>query len=308
MARKPLRNPMSCFLMMFTVSSLAAAQVAQGPAGARNAPPAPVDVAQAPKAKVAVKAQRNLAAPKSANAGELERILLQWERQSASIKTLKTDFTREDDLVVANDKRKYEGQAAFQRPDLAYLNLQELGAAKILQPMTERFVCTTTEVWQFDNESKQIFISPLANGKGLNAVNRGPMPFLFNFKVDMVTQRYRFALIESTPCAPGKPGRFILEVTPLLPTDIQDFKSAMVLLNRERFLPDAIKLRDPNGRDTRLYRFSNTEANVDIDPSRFKPQPLRGFKVVQNPVAANQPADGRPAVGAAPKRDRRPAR
>jgi TIGR03009 family protein len=300
MARMRIRNLTSFFVLLLAGTTLARAQVALGQTSSRPTPPA--RSAGAPATKSQVAAEPRPAAPDPARLAQLEKVLKGWEQRSARIKTLYTSFTRYDDLVVANDKRSFIGQAELKSPDLAYLNLQELDVKNKNQPepMTERIVCTGKEVWQYDNESKQIFIFPLAKDERKRAIEEGPLPFLFNFKVDEAKQRYRFQLLDSAPPAEGKPGVYILEITPLLPIDIQEFKTAWILLNRERFLPEAIKLWSPNGRDTRLYKFPNIQANVAIDPARFNPQPMAGFKVVRNPGAATPPRGAQPAVGAAP--------
>jgi TIGR03009 family protein len=292
------------------VAELAEAGQGQSPAAKQSA---------APSAKAAARSEAPAQAPPTdaAAAIQLERVLKGWEQKSSKIKTLSARFTRHDVMAVTGTTRTFEGWAELKSPDLAYLNLSEIPAVKgeKQDPLTERIVCTGKEVWQYDNETKQIFIFPLARDQARKAFEEGPLPFLFNFRVEQAKKRYRFSLgkvIAPEAAKPGlaaKSGLYVIHIEPLLAIDKQEFQLAQVLLNRETFLPEAIKLTAPNGKDTKLYKFPNIKDNVTVDDSYFIPKEFKGWKVVRNPeaggapAAAAQPAPGR---GAMPKNAQAP--
>jgi TIGR03009 family protein len=239
-------------------------------------------------------------AANNGNTKEMDDLLADWEKRSAQIKTLRATFTRSDKEAVAGVTRNFRGEAELKAPDLAYLDFREYVKPNELNAIHERIVCTGQEVLQYVAETKQIFVFPLAKQEKQRIMEEGPLPFLFNMKVQEAKRRYRMQLLKAQ-----NPNQYLIHIIPLQEMDKKGFKEALVLLNKETFLPDAIKMTGPNGKDTQTFKFLGIHVNQPVDESKFKAVAFRGWKVVVNPGpdgaagGGAQAAGGPPAAGAA---------
>ena len=102
-------------------------------------------------------------------------------------------------------------------------------------------------------------------------------------------------LIQETPTL------YVIQVKPLKEIDQAAFCQADVLLDKQKFLPDAIKLWVPNRADHQIYRFTGEgcyiRPNVPVDDKNFEGLELKGWDVIRNPNPAGRPLAGN-AVGA----------
>jgi TIGR03009 family protein len=254
---------------------------------------APNNAPRSKNAPAPVQAQARPTPPNPADVQKMEELLKEWEKHSAKITSLSTKCTRFDSLVVVNDSVEYLGEAFLMFPDRAYLNFCEVDSkTKKIAPITERILCTGEEVLLYRASTKQIFVYPLPKNQQQKAFQQGPLPFLFNFNVADAKRRYHFELM---PIA--QPDVHCIRIIPLAGEDREAFSEALILLNKTRFLPQAIKLISPNGKDFQLYKFPNIEVNGSIDPSKFVPVKFQGWQVVNNPSPGAQPAGGGPAEG-----------
>jgi len=240
---------------------------------------------------------------------QMEQLLVLWEKQSARLTTLDVGFDRVDKSDAWGDE-KYKGRAYFQAPNLACIHTQKVEDKKAVDQ--ERIVCSGKDVYQYNFETRQIFVFPLDKDQRKKALEEGPLPFLFNMKADEVKQRYQMQLLNQDERA------YLIGVLPRLKEDRAVFSQAFLQLNKKNFLPDRLLLVSPNGKDTQDYVFSGVSANQKVDPNLFRGVKVAGWKEIYNPTpeqmqkavddargprverGARQPAVGRAGAGTAP--------
>ncbi len=229
-------------------------------------------------------------------ARKMEELLVQWEQRSQNDKTLYAQFTRTDKSDAWPTPKKFEGQALLQSPNLACLDFQEVTKDHPKGTFHERIICSTdSKVYQFLGPTKQVFVYPLAREERRRALEEGPLPFLFNMKVDEAKRRYHMDLVQERPAANGKAGAYVIRIIPIQAIDREEFSQALVLLNQETFLPDALQLYSPSGKDTKTFVFKKVVRNATLLPSNFDGAGMaakfraQGYKVVENPDASGRP-------------------
>jgi TIGR03009 family protein len=272
---------------------------AQNPAQGVRPQPAPAEGGQA----------QNVPAP--IDPKKLEVLLNTWEQNSANLRTLDVRMTRTDRSPAWDEDDHYEGRAMFKTPNRAWLDFRKekevkdpkTGAKTLKFVPHERIVCTGTEVWQYRCDTSQIFIYPLEKDVQQRALEEGPLPFLFNFKVAEAKKRYVMTLVDDAPGAPT------IRIIPLLEIDKQSFKVAWVTLDRQVFLlPRRIFLVAPDGKSSKDFQLQLAPqvANCDVRDENFRPdtrpEATKGWKIVRNPGGDEKPAASRPAPAAAPAR------
>ncbi|HMB03248.1 MAG TPA: outer-membrane lipoprotein carrier protein LolA [Isosphaeraceae bacterium] len=242
----------------------------------------------------------------TANPGRMARLLQLWERQSARLKTLDVKIERTDKNPAWGEDEHYVGRALLMSPDLAWLDFQKVafkGGKPVLdkdgKPMLtpwERIISTGEEVWQYRNETKQIFIYPLEKQPQKRALEEGPLPFLFNFREADARQRYEMSLMEEND------KHYWIGIRPKLVMDQDAFKQAFVKLDKEVLLPVRIYLLAPDGKSTKNFTLKREEMrlNKEIPPQNFRGQVMAGWKVIDNREGEGVPARGRPEPAAAP--------
>jgi TIGR03009 family protein len=254
-------------------------------------------MAQTAPAQKAAVAQQSQAAQKSAApakspeevarlAARMELLLKAWEQRSSQVKELDAAFTRQDKSPAWQEESEYQGRALLKSPDLAFLNFDKLEPVKKTYSHYERIICTGKEVFHYQTASKQIFIYPLNAEERARALEEGPLPFLFNMKADKAKQRYKMELFSE------KDNYAWIQIFPLEKIDQETFSKVYVQLNTQRFLPDRLIIFAPNGKDTQDYKFSTIKMNSGIAANNFEGVLPKGWDVVRNPSAGQQPAPG----------------
>lgn len=276
----------------------------QGPAGAQAAAKPP--------------------APDPAALKKMEQLLALWEQRSSQITTLDASFDRVDESKVWDEVTYYKGRALLKNPSLACLNLERVDAGRKKTIFYERIICTGKEVWQYDGSSRQITVFPLQQNQQQRALQQGPLPFLFDMRVAEVKARYDLVLAAENDQV------YRIQIWPKLPIDRDSFSVAIVDLNKQKFLPDALHLLSSNGKDMQRYYFTTgqvtvgkikvdasgkIQANAPINDVNFQGKPWPNWKVVVNPPAdapppaATPPGPGprvrQPAMGQAAPANRR---
>jgi TIGR03009 family protein len=219
---------------------------------------------------------------------KMDELLGEWERRSATVKTLDAKFVREDIDAAWKDKTTYSGRAIMKSPNLAFLDLQRVREdGKTLVP-DNQIRCTGTEVYHYREATKQIFIYPLSEQDRQRALEEGPLPFLFNTRAEEIKRRYLLNLHSETE------NSYIIQIIPRETIDRDYYSQAWVQLNKRTFLPDRLRLDSPNGKDTSTYRFTEIRSNVEVNDKNFAGMLLKGWKVNRESLYA----DGQPARGA----------
>lgn len=227
-----------------------------------------------------------------ATTARMEELLQAWAQRSARTKTLDASYTRVDRSPVWSLETHYKGRALLVAPNLACIDLQKAKPKPGEDPFHERIICTGDKVYHYQ-ATKQIFIYPLDQQDRKRALEEGPLPFLFNMRVEEAKKRYKMILVREDS------SHVLIQIIPLLPIDRENFIQAVVRLDKEKFLPEALTLVEPNGKDTQNYAFTKIDRDVEIKESNFKPPlPTRttmtGWKVIDN--TTSNPAPAAPAA------------
>lgn len=248
----------------------------------------------------------------------LERILMEWEARSSKIQTLQAEFSHYyyDEVFGQRDPNTGRvkaqlgrGELVFESPDKGVFRVydgEKRGLLDLIEKDRERWVCTGTEVYQYDNRLKQVTITPLPPEMRGTAISQGPLPFIFGMKAQQAKQRYRMLL---RPLKEQRPQDVLIEVHPLRSQDLENFSRAFVILDTKSYLPRAIQVDEPRAASAQgaksdqpvsrsVYVFHDSKGrstiavNLRISGSEFS-TPTRGYHVVRNEALVSD--DGAPA-------------
>ena len=279
------------------VLAVAATQAFCGDAGAQTQPlrgraasAVPAPAAATSPVPAAPSPRQQVAAPDPV---KMKQLLRDWERESATLKTLDVAIKRIDKSAAWGDE-EYQGRAILRSPNLAWLDFQKVeveGDQRKLKPH-ERIVCTGTEVWQYRSDTKQVFIFPLEKQAQKRALEEGPLPFLFNMRAAEAEARYKMDLtVEAKEY-------YVISVVPKEKIDQESFSKAFLKLNKATYLPDQIFLLSPDGRSTKQFYLSNVARNKAVSNDNFVGKPMgKPWSMVRDPVndgGANRAAQARP--------------
>ncbi len=228
---------------------------------------------------------------------ELEKILIDWERESGKVTKLKGEFNRVVYDSVFEVAKCATGNYAFEAPDkgrMDFLPDQEAASkapGKVrrgevdftLQADEPRvWVCDGEQILAIDPTKKEynrIRIPAPYRGKN---ISDGPLPFLFGMNAEKMKQRY---VLE-----PGRlhnPARLIHIVAyPRMPSEQREYRMAEVLLDPQTFMPRAIQLLGTSDNTQTVYMFTKHEKpNILSLSNPFKPS-LFGYKLMLDEEAA----------------------
>ncbi len=245
---------------------------------------------------------------------QMQQLLRDWEAKSAKLKTLEVSIYRIDKLADWDDEEHYTGSAAFEAPQLAYLNFRKVKLQTQADPKNkkrvvpvvnkdnqivstphEKIVATANnEVWHYRYEVAQVLIYPLNKDERKRAIEEGPLPFLFNMRAAEANKRYQMTLQGEDEKS------YLVKILPLLKEDQESFCIAWIYLDRKFLLPTRIFLVSPDKKSSKDYRLSNIKANAKggVDPRKFVGVVPPQWKVERNPAGEPKAAQ-RPARGAA---------
>ncbi len=259
---------------------------------------------------------------------DMQRLLLDWQGQSAKLKSLEVSIYRIDKDPAWNEEEHYIGSAAFRHPQLAFLDFRKVKLQPRPDPKDknkkvyvaakkkngtidaapfETIVCTGQEVWHYRYDVTQIFIYPLDKNQRKRALEEGPLPFLFNMRAAEAQQRYDMVLRSENE------KHYLVEILPKLPEDKESFSVAWVYLDKNYLLPTRIALLAPDRKSSKDFHLSNIQPNKAVEDRKFVGvDPGKPWKVERNPAAmqaaapAKAQAPRRPPVGNAAQRPRDP--
>ena len=209
---------------------------------------------------------------------ELQKILEEWEKKSALIKSLHGKHTRVVYNLVFEVEKLAEGKFYLQTPDKGRIDLVGLSPKKgevskrigksgkpfrLETDRAEKWICDGIEIKMVNEEEKSYEATDLPRHlRGTNIVN-GPLPFLFGMKAEETKRRYKLELIPTKNYEVHT-----LRVVPRLRNDADNYQEAFVRLEKTRFLPTAVKLVDPTGNLETVYTFTIDGVN-DVNNSNF---------------------------------------
>lgn len=235
----------------------------------------------------------------------LKRILEIWEWHGSRTTKLEGKHQRIIYDNTFNVMKLAKGEFYHEAPDKGRIDIQAVKVdpppknTKKIGSKTFTMQSDTPEAWICDGaqitmvnlsrkEYQKVTIPP-AN-RGQNIVD-GPLPFLFGMKAEQAVKRYTLSLGKQ-----NNPQKGVVHVValPLWKQDAQQWSKAEVILNSKDFLPIAIQLTHPDGKDITVYKFIDVKRNETRgvfalwkrDP--FDPN-LSSFKELK--AIASQPGD-----------------
>jgi TIGR03009 family protein len=261
----------------------------------------------------------------------MDEVLRQWEEQSRKLQTLELDIYRIDRDVQWGDEVHFSGHAAFENPDLAYVDYRKVKLLVQRDPKVKNknvflpqkakngqldsdpfqtILCTGKEVWDYRSDVKNLVIWTLDNNSRKKVLDEGPLPFLFRMRAGDAKQRYNMVLR-------GQDEKYsLIVVTPKIKEDQDVFSTAWVKLERKFLLPAQITLISPDKAKRQDFLLSNFRANKGVSEKYFigvKPTKISGWTVEVNPLAdgpssgtgkrARRAVDPKAAQRAAPGQD-----
>ena len=143
---------------------------------------------------------------------QMQRLLKDWERQSAKLKTLDVWIYRIDRPAAGMKRFIMKGgpssralssptstsrrsrPSATPRGSWSRWRIPKDPKKRRTTP-DETIICGANEVWQYLYPTKQIFVFPLAKEQRQRALDEGPLPFLFNMKAEEAQARYEMKLL-----------------------------------------------------------------------------------------------------------------
>jgi TIGR03009 family protein len=242
---------------------------ARGQAPDGRAPAAPAQAPRpAPAGQPAAPAAQPADPERAAKAAQMEALLRQWEQVSRSNEMLFAEFTRTDRSKAWPEPKVYEGVALLRKPNLACIEfkLREQGQPK--PTFYERIVCSgDNRVYQFQGPTRQCHVYILPDDERRRALEEGPLPFIFNMRLEQARARYYWDLWEETPAKDGESAKYIIRIIPKQAIDREEFSMALVMLDQTTFLPSALRLYAPNGKDMKTFVFTKVERNQEQNPA-----------------------------------------
>lgn len=190
-------------------------------------------------------------------------ILREWSSRTGEIKSLYAEFTRTNIDHAWKDKEVAEGSARFLAPTQARLD--------VLGDNAESYILTGEgEIWEYKPPIKQITIYELPPEmiRG-DAIQEGPLPFLFGTKPDKAKARYNFKIIEETD------KHVHIKIKPKLQEDMKNFAAADLWLDRSNYLPSKLMFVEPNQNQV-TYEFKGIWTNIEISKDDFVPKLIKG--------------------------------
>lgn len=229
---------------------------------------------------------------------ELEKILRDWETESAKIKSLHGKHTRRQFNKTFEVEKVSEGEFFLETPDKGRIDMLAIKPKagevskrqnaegkpySLEQGQSERWICTGTEIYEFNEDEDTYSLTELPeNMRGKNIIH-SPLPFLFGMKAAEAKTRFNLTLIAVDP----KKDIVQLKAVPRLDSDRKNYSEAYIILDTKRFVPNGVRLFDPHGEET-IYMFRDIVINdgnfLQKIGSRFKGNPykpnLSGYKKV----------------------------
>ncbi len=235
---------------------------------------------------------------------QLQTLLLNWEQQSKSMKTLECSFTRwHYDMFAAPQGQfasRADGVIKYAAPDkglfrvdrLVFFSGYDANQQPVLQPQPgqfgEHWVCNGEQLIEFDRGRKECRIQTLPPDMRGQKIFNSPLPFVFNLDAQQIQQRYWVRQVQ----APAE-GMLLIEAWPKRQEDRAQYKLVQIALDAETFLPRALLMYAPNFHAKNApkwdhYEFQDSKRNaIGAGFQRFlgnfiPEKPPADWKILQN--------------------------
>lgn len=212
----------------------------------------------------------------------VDQILTFWEHETGKIETFQTDFVRLDynDAFAPNPQTclsTSEGLIRYAEPDKGMIETTSIrflargqdgrpriGAdgGPIYEPregeLGDHWVCTGDSVYEYRQRQQLLHQTILPEAMRGRAISDGPLPFLFGVSRERLQSRYWIREVEPPQDSQGE---YWLHIQPKFRGDAANFVQAEIILAESDFLPMAIQLHLPGGRERKVFQFSHRTKN-----------------------------------------------
>ncbi|MEQ9412075.1 MAG: hypothetical protein RIK87_30470 [Fuerstiella sp.] len=225
-------------------------------------------------------APQNPAAPQPQVSEELWQLLADWAKGSANVRKLHGKHVRRAyDHTFAIEKIS-QGEFWYEAPDKGRIDVDPVKITdrmieernqpdaqvqkkdgrpyELKSDIPERWICDGEKVYDINDEQKSARIVHLPPDiRGENIMN-SPLPFLFGMPPEKATQRFNMKIIKDYR---PKYAVVLLEATPRLRKDADNWSKAKIFLDTNMFLPTGVQLINPAGTKDTRYTFQDMEVN-----------------------------------------------
>jgi TIGR03009 family protein len=231
----------------------------------------------------------------------VDQVLQAWEQHSAKINTFRCTFERwEYDPVFLSGGEttaatQSEGQLRYAKPDKGSFRITELQRYNVKtrkyeksDEPNEHWVCDGQAIYEFNATKKQLIVRELPPDMRGKGIADGPLPFLFGAEAEKLKRRYFIRVTNNTET------EIWLRAEPYFQQDAANFQFVQLILDRKRFLPTAMELVLPNGKNRTVYVFQTEQAKVNDPLERFigvfeQPRAPFGWTKVIEPAPSPDP-------------------
>src|SRR5262249_10942296 len=155
------------------------------------------------------------------------------------VQTLSARIVRERIDKAFRTRVVYEGVAKYMKPNLALLDLHR----REKPTEFEKFVCTGTYLFEYNQQAKQIRYHELQSKPG-QVADDNFLSFLFGMRAEDAKKRYDISLFREDV------HYHYFKILPRRAEDKADFQVAYLVLARNTFLPRMLIFDDPGGNRT----------------------------------------------------------
>jgi TIGR03009 family protein len=209
--------------------------------------------------------------PPPADQSKLPEYLRRWEKEMASIQTLKITCNRTVKDPLTESVRNSTGVVLFMRPNLAAF---KMAPKEKPNEFTERAIYTGNFLYYFDYASKVIQARPMTPPKSGQVADDTFLPFLTGMKADEAVRRYDLKIEKEDQWY-----AYVI-VVPRLAGDRAEFTKGRLVFNKETFLPRQLWYVEPNSSQI-TFDLAKVEKDVRLDRKEFeKPEAPPGWKLV----------------------------
>jgi TIGR03009 family protein len=228
-------------------------------------------------------------------------VLKAWERDTADIKTMKSNLrVYKYDPTFGNKPQELTGELRFEAPDKGLYRVKDAKS----EGWSEYWMCDGKSVFEFSPVNKQLIertLPPELQGK---RIVDGPMPFFLGIDANRLLHRY-FMRIVPTPAQAPK-DQIWIEAWPKYQADAANYHHVTVILvvsNDKKLSPYAVEKFDTNGKDRTVHCLDNIAVNESkgwFQKNEYIPKLPSGWIKVINPEQQAPPPEPRKATTAQP--------
>ncbi len=240
-----------------------------------------------------------LTAPQQA---ALDQVLSGWEQRAQTIRTFKCTLRRWEFNDVFKTTTYTEGELRYRKPAEALYRVKPTGT----EEWAEYWVSDGLAIFEFVASQKELVERRLPPEMQGQAIEDGPLPFVFSSNATKLKERY-FLRLAQPPA--DRTHEIWLEAFPRRREDAANFQRAEMILDAQQMLPSAVRIHLPNGQDRTVHQFLDVVIN---DPLGFlkgdfaAPRAPRDWKrriedVVPVTAGAPPPPAPRAKLGPAPR-------